>query len=68
MKCPKCHFNNPNDTSYCGKCGTKFDSASQISFTKTIETPTEGLSRGTVFAGRYEIIEELGRGGMGLGK
>jgi TolB-like protein len=66
MKCPKCHFNNPNDTSYCGKCGTKFNSASQISFTKTIETPTEGLSRGTVFAGRYEIIEELGRGGMGI--
>jgi serine/threonine protein kinase/Tfp pilus assembly protein PilF len=33
--------------------------------TKTLETPTEELTRGSVFAGRYEIIEELGTGGMG---
>ena len=31
----------------------------------TIETPVQVLSRGTLFAGRYEIIEELGTGGMG---
>jgi serine/threonine protein kinase/Tfp pilus assembly protein PilF len=33
--------------------------------TKTLETPQEMLVRGTLFAGRYEIIEELGKGGMG---
>jgi non-specific serine/threonine protein kinase len=33
--------------------------------TKTLETPKEELTRGTNFANRYEIIEELGRGGMG---
>ena len=65
MKCPKCHFDNPQDTSYCGKCGTKFDTAPQISVTKTLETTTDELVRGVVFAGRYEIIEELGAGGMG---
>jgi len=33
--------------------------------TKTIEAPKEELTTGTTFAGRYQIIEELGRGGMG---
>jgi len=65
MKCPKCHFDNPQDTSYCGRCGTKFDSTPQISVTKTLETTVDELTRGIVFAGRYEIIEELGTGGMG---
>ena len=33
--------------------------------TKTIESPTDELATGTAFAGRYQIIEELGKGGMG---
>jgi serine/threonine protein kinase/Tfp pilus assembly protein PilF len=37
----------------------------EIPVTETLETPTEELTRGTTFAGRYEIIEELGKGGMG---
>lgn len=63
IECPKCQFDNPNDTAFCGKCGTNFDI--DKGQTKTLETPTEELTRGTVFAGRYEIIEELGKGGMG---
>jgi serine/threonine protein kinase len=34
-------------------------------YTRTMITPFEDLGRGAIFAGRYEIIEELGRGGMG---
>jgi predicted Ser/Thr protein kinase len=30
-----------------------------------METPTAGLNPGTTFATRYEVMEELGRGGMG---
>lgn len=63
IECSKCQVENPDDTVYCGKCGTKFDV--DIAHTKTLETPTEELTRGTNFAGRYEIIEELGKGGMG---
>ena len=31
----------------------------------TLETPREELATGSTFAGRYQIIEELGKGGMG---
>ncbi|MBN1274109.1 MAG: protein kinase [Candidatus Aminicenantes bacterium] len=67
MKCPKCDFENPGDTHFCSNCGTKLDSSrmSDISQTETIQTPLKGLSRGAVFAQRYEVIEELGKGGMG---
>lgn len=33
--------------------------------TTTVFVPISKLIRGTIFAGRYEIIEELGKGGMG---
>lgn len=36
-----------------------------LSHTKTLKTAKEKIKRGTVFAGRYEVIEELGKGGMG---
>lgn len=33
--------------------------------TKTQQTPVKELASGALFAGRYQVIEELGRGGMG---
>jgi serine/threonine protein kinase/Flp pilus assembly protein TadD len=36
-----------------------------ISSTKTLEIPKKELSTGSIFAERYQIIEELGQGGMG---
>ncbi|MFC2165972.1 serine/threonine-protein kinase, partial [Acidobacteriota bacterium] len=64
MKCPKCGFENPDTVKFCGDCGTQL-SQDIPEVTRTIETPVQGLTRGTVFANRYEIIEELGTGGMG---
>jgi len=66
MICLNCGFDIPEGTSYCGKCGTKHGAAAPVSLTKTMETPSQRLPRGVVFAGRYQIIEELGRGGMGV--
>ena len=66
-KCPKCHSANPDTQSFCGNCGTQLikSDGRDVAFTKTFVTPAEYLNMGTFFAGRYEIIEELGKGGMG---
>ncbi len=66
MKCSLCHYQNPDDTRFCGNCGRALDgtSSSSIAFTQTLQPPPEPV-RGTMLAGRFEIIEELGRGGMG---
>jgi serine/threonine protein kinase/Tfp pilus assembly protein PilF len=63
--CPKCHHENPDDTIYCGKCTTPLKSSEDIDVTATIKAPKEELTTGSIFAGRYQIIEELGKGGMG---
>jgi serine/threonine-protein kinase len=33
--------------------------------TQTLQSPIKELTTGSTFAGRYQIIEELGKGGMG---
>ena len=64
--CPKCKAENPDTKSFCGDCGTRLDLSKDIlAQTQTIVTPPQELSRGTTIAGRYEIIERLGTGGMG---
>jgi serine/threonine protein kinase/Flp pilus assembly protein TadD len=67
MKCPKCHFENPDDTLYCGKCAASLTPSEEISdpHTETLQAPIIELTTGNTFAGRYQIIEELGKGGMG---
>jgi serine/threonine protein kinase len=66
MKCPKCLWDNPSESQFCSKCGTQLGLSEDVSLpTKTIETPKEELTTGSTFARRYQIIEELGRGGMG---
>ena len=63
MECPKCRTDNPDTLKFCGECGTPLEA--YIGPTKTIETSVEELTTGSTFAGRYQIIEELGKGGMG---
>ncbi len=71
MKCPKCKVDNPDDSRFCNKCGT--------SLIDIPETPTEAPTKTSIapqkstldfapgqhFGKRYQIIEEVGQGGMG---
>jgi len=66
LKCHKCQTDNPDTLKFCGECGTQLIPTEEISApTETLEAAREELTRGTTFANRYEIIEELGKGGMG---
>jgi eukaryotic-like serine/threonine-protein kinase len=66
-KCSKCHAENPDSLKYCGECGTRLvpSESPEAYQTQTMETSSIELSRGAVFAGRYEVLDELGSGGMG---
>jgi tetratricopeptide (TPR) repeat protein/tRNA A-37 threonylcarbamoyl transferase component Bud32 len=67
VKCPKCNVANPDTVKFCGECGTQLPSSRDIypEVTETLQTPIKELTTGSTFAGRYQIIEELGKGGMG---
>lgn len=67
MICPKCQFKNQPGIVYCGECGSKLPREEDITAaaTLTMPAPVQQLIRGSMFAGRFEVIEELGRGGMG---
>jgi serine/threonine protein kinase/Tfp pilus assembly protein PilF len=67
IKCPKCQAENPETKQFCGDCGTQLPSSRDIhpEVTETLQTPIKELATGSTFAGRYQVIEELGKGGMG---
>jgi len=67
MKCPKCNAENSDTARYCSNCATPLPSPKGDvgSFQETLQAPVQELTTGSTFAGRYQIIEELGRGGMG---
>jgi len=66
IKCPKCRSDNTDTARFCSNCAAPLHPSEKISApTETLETPKEELTRGTTLASRYEIIEELGKGGMG---
>jgi hypothetical protein len=67
MKCPRCENENPEGTRFCGRCGRELPGSGETvaTGTRTFQTPSKGLERGTTFARRFEIIEEIGQGGMG---
>jgi serine/threonine protein kinase len=66
--CPKCHSDVLDDSRFCSKCGTLIRGTAEEldGFTRTLVTPTTGVSLGSLLTGKYRVLEEVGHGGMGV--
>jgi len=67
-ECHKCKSENPDTSAFCADCGTKLPPLEDATLTKKITkeaTLISKLTTGSTFGGRYQVIEELGKGGMG---
>jgi dienelactone hydrolase len=74
IACPRCHSANPSDSKVCSQCGaeliTKGDELTVdevlVSPLTPPQAPAGELSAGTILRGKYRILGELARGGMGV--
>jgi len=66
-QCPSCRAVNPDSQSFCGTCGSRLSGSDAVfSPTLTIDSGQKFLAKGSLFAGKYKIENEIGRGGMGI--
>ncbi len=76
MKCKTCNFENPDKAVKCEQCGAKLSAAVKSGANIATETVVLDASTqinvdplsfapGERFGERYQIIEEIGQGGMG---
>ena len=78
MDCPSCREPNTETQAFCCRCGSALVAADAArdhghrsvnadgnATTGASFQPRGELETGTTFAGRYQIVEELGHGGMG---
>lgn len=75
IKCPACRSENADTAHFCAACGAPIgghvpgtcpqNSDPRSSPTETLQgVLLKELATGSAFAGRYQVIEELGHGGM----
>ncbi len=64
MFCPKCGAETPGGDRFCRTCGGALAGSAQ---TPAVSLPSGDPAQiGSLFADRYEVRRELGRGGMGI--
>ena len=68
MKCPACQADNTDTARFCSNCATPLTSAvaADSSRAKTIPEPLKTIPRDAIIAGKYKVLEMIGRGGMGV--
>src|SRR5512143_3641382 len=68
MRCPRCQTENIEGTRFCGQCGAPLAAETGPGQSSTLvmaAPPLRELTPGETIAGRYQVIEDLGKGGMG---
>ena len=66
MKCPLCQFQNSGEVRLCGGCGKPLESSSIGDLSMEATFLGSASDPGAVVGARYELVQELGRGGMGV--
>ena len=66
--CPNCNSINPDNAQNCSNCETPLNPTKKISQpeTRTINPTIKGINIGDVIDEKYKLLEELGKGGMGI--
>ena len=69
MDCPKCHAANPDTSRFCGSCAAPLQEGAPPdapALTKTLKATPPVQAEGSVVAGKYKVLRQIGRGGMGV--
>jgi tetratricopeptide (TPR) repeat protein/tRNA A-37 threonylcarbamoyl transferase component Bud32 len=67
MRCPNCRQENQDSSRFCAGCGAELLPFPGANAAKTLTSPPAGKKwlAGQTLAGKYTILGELGKGGMG---
>ncbi len=78
MRCPRCQADNPEASQTCAACGAALvtlgvegasappPSPPPVPPTKTLQHEVTDITSGKLIGGKYNLLEELGSGGMGI--